>query len=259
MRDYFKKDGSEFLQSIDCWKMSWIILIDNSGSMGPHALDPNSLAIAVKKAIGTTLEEIKKISEERKILSNIRIITFNDTISYAIGNRNHGEYIIEAVNKWQNFELIPDGGTNISDAIYEAGESIRSDRFGRYLDDGFWLSPVLILLTDAMNGIMERAGNSVDYVKHILEGNSIRVSLGLRHPYDKNKDTFASIGSIERPDGSVKIEKPFSFFLDSCDGLSNICKLLSQCLISIALDNDDNHILLDPTDDWDEDDAWRWV
>lgn len=47
--------------------MSWIILVDNSGSIGSHALDPNSLALDVKNAIGDLLEEIKKISGEQEI------------------------------------------------------------------------------------------------------------------------------------------------------------------------------------------------
>ena len=55
MRDYYKADETGFLPCVDLWKMSWIILIDNSGSMGPHALDPNSLAIDVKNAIGTMM------------------------------------------------------------------------------------------------------------------------------------------------------------------------------------------------------------
>lgn len=76
MRDYFKTGKFEFLSSIDYLRMSWIILVDNSGSMGPHALDPNSLALDVKNAIGTMLEEINKVSEEQEILSYIQIIAF---------------------------------------------------------------------------------------------------------------------------------------------------------------------------------------
>lgn len=69
MREYFKTDMDGFLPSITYWKMNWIILIDNSGSMGSHALDPSNLAIDSKNAIGTMLEEINKISEEQDILS----------------------------------------------------------------------------------------------------------------------------------------------------------------------------------------------
>lgn len=88
MRDNYKSD--ELGLCIDYLKMNWIILIDNSGSMGSHALDPNCLAINVKNAISGMLEEIKIISEEQEISSYIRIITFNDAISYAVGNRNGG-------------------------------------------------------------------------------------------------------------------------------------------------------------------------
>ena len=33
MRDYYKEDETGFLPCVDLWKMSWIILIDNSGSI----------------------------------------------------------------------------------------------------------------------------------------------------------------------------------------------------------------------------------
>lgn len=155
MPDFFKKDGAEFFPSIDYLKMSWIILVDNSGSMGPYALDPNSLAINAKNAIGTMLEEIKKISEEQEILSYIRIIVFNDLTFYAVGNRGHGEYITEAVNSWRNVELIPDGGTNVANAIYEVVELIRTGNF-ECLSSGSWLSSVLMLITDGMVNLADR-------------------------------------------------------------------------------------------------------
>lgn len=257
MRDYFKADESGFLPCVDYWKMSWIILVDNSGSTGPHALDPNSLAIDVKNAIGTMLEEINKISEEQKILSYIRIIAFNDLVSYAVGNRSHGEYITEAANMWRRFELIPDGGTNIADAIYEAVESIRTDR-PEYLVGGFWLSHVLMLITDGMVNLADRAENSLKHLKNIRNGQTIRASIGLRHKYSIELDPFASRGNIEHIDGRTDSDKPFSFFVESCDDLPNICKVLSRGFISIALD-DDNYILLDPTENWDEEnDDWWW-
>lgn len=251
MRDYFKSDEFDFLPSIDYWKMNWIILIDNSGSMGAHALDPNSLAINAKNAIDTMLEEIKKISEEKEILSYIRIITFNDAISYAVGNRSHGEYITEAVNSWQSFELIPDGGTNIADALYEAGESIRADR--TYLG-GFWLSHALILITDGMVNLADRVGNSINHIKSIRNCHTIRVSIGLRHEYSVELDPFASRGSVEHLDGRIDKERPFSFFAEQAENLSNVCKYLSWGLALIAADNES--MLLEPMEDWDDD--WWW-
>ena len=191
MREYFKTDMDGFLPAITSWKMNWIILIDNSGSMGSHALDPNSLAIDVKNAIDTMLEEINNISEEREILSYIRILTFNDLVSYAVGNRNHGEYITEAINTWRNFELIPYGGTNIASAIHEAVESIRTDR-REYLGSSSWLSPVLMLITDGMVNLADRVGNSLNDLKNIRKCQMIRVSIGLRHKYSIELDSFAS-------------------------------------------------------------------
>lgn len=256
MRDYFKADASGFLTCVDYWKMSWIILIDNSGSMGPHALDPNSLAIDVKNAIGTMLEEIKMISEEQEILSYIRIITFNDLTSYAVGNRSHGDYITDAVNSWRNFELIPDGGTNIPNAIHEAVESIRTDRPG-CLGGHRWLSPVLMLITDGMVNLADRVEDPLKHLKSMRNGQTIRASIGLRHKYSIELDPFASRGNIEHIDGRTDSDKPFSFFVESCDDLPNICKVLSRGLTSIALD-DNNYILLDPTENWDEEDADWW-
>lgn len=257
MQNHFEADRYGFLPSITYWKMSWIVLIDNSGSMGPHALDPNSLAIDVRNAIDTMLEEIKYISEEREILSYIRIITFNDWVSYAVGNRNQGEYITEAINTWRNIELIPYGGTNIASAIHEAVESIRTDR-SEYLFSSSWLSPVLMLITDGMVNLADRVGDSINNLINIRKGKTIRASIGLRHKYSIELDPFASRGSIEHIDGRTDSDKPFSFFAESCDDLPNICKALSGGLISIALD-DDNYTLLDPTENWDEENEdWGW-
>lgn len=256
MREYFKTDMDGFLPAITYWKMNWIILIDNSGSMGSHALDPNSLAIDVKNAIDTMLEEINNISEEREILSYIRILTFNDLVSYAVGNRNHGEYIIEAINTWRNFELIPYGETNIASAIHEAVESIRTDR-REYLGSSSWLSPVLMLITDGMVNLADRVGNSLNDLKNIRKCQTIRASIGLRHKYSIELDSFASRGNIEHTDGRTDSDKTFSFFVESCDDLPNICKVLSGGLISIALD-DDNYTLLDPTENWDEENDGWW-
>lgn len=256
MLDNYKSD--EFGLCIDYWKMNWIILIDNSGSMGSHGFDPNSLAIDVKNAIGAMLEEIKEISNEQEILSYMRIIAFNDLACYAVGNRSHGEYITEAVNSWRNFELIPDGGTNISNAIYEAVESLRADG-SEYLDDGFWLSPVLILITDGMADLGDRVENSVNHLKSIRKGQTIRASIGLRHEYNSEIDPFASRGSIEYLDGRIEPDRLFSFFAEPRDDLSNICKNLSRGFISIALDDEyPNRTLLNPTDDWDEEDSDWW-
>lgn len=256
MRDYFKADASGFLPCVDYWKMNWIILIDNSGSMGPHALEPNSLAIDVKNAIDTMLEEINYISEEREILSYIRIITFNDLVSYGVGNRNHGEHITEAINTWRNFELIPYGGTNIASAIHEAVESIRTDR-REYLFSNSWLSPVLMLITDGMVNLADKVGNSMNDLINIRKCQTIRASIGLRHKYSIELGPFASRGNIEHTNGRTDSNKPFSFFVESCDDLPNICKVLSWGLTSIALD-DNNYILLDPTENWDEEDADWW-
>lgn len=256
MQNYFKTDESEFLPSIDYWKMSWIILIDNSGSMGPHALDQNSLAIDAKNAIDTMLEEIKKISDEQDILSYIRIIAFNDLPSYAVGNRSHGEDITDAVKSWQNFELIPNGGINISDAIYEVVESIRTDR-PEYLSGGFWLSHVLILITDGMADFADRAGNSINYIKSIRNDHTIRVSIGLRNEYSIEFDSFASRGSVEHLDGRIDEDRPFSFFVEKAEYLSDVCKYLSWGLVKIATDKESS--LLEPMDAWDEeDDDWWW-
>lgn len=257
MRDHFKADMDGFLLSIDYWKMNWIILIDNSGSMGHHALDPNNLAIDAKNAIGTMLEEIKKISEEQEILNYIRIIAFNELISYAVGNRSHGEYITEAENSWRSFELIPNGGTNVADAIYEAGGSILADRPYRYLDGGSWLPNVMILMTDGMVNLADRVGNAVNYIKSIRNGQTIRVSIGLRHEYSIELDPFASRGSIEHLDGRIDEDRPFSFFVEQSENLTNVCKYLSWGLAEIAKDNESP--LLEPMDAWDEeDDDWCW-
>ena len=51
MREYLKTDINGFLPSITYRKMNWIILIDNSGSMGTHAMEPSNLAIYSKNAI----------------------------------------------------------------------------------------------------------------------------------------------------------------------------------------------------------------
>lgn len=147
---------------------------------------------------------------------------------------------------WRNFELVPDGGTNIANAIYEAVESIRTDRFEfEYLSSGSWLSPVLMLITDGMANLADRVGNSINNLKNIRKGKTIRVSIGLRHEYSKDLDPFASRGNIEHIDGRINSDKPFPFFVESGDDLSNVCKVFSRGLISIAL-GDDNYILLDP-------------
>lgn len=246
-------DENEFFPQIDYWKMNWIILVDTSGSMGAHAVDPNSLAVNVKIAIDAMLKEIEIISNEQELLPYIRIITFNDSISYAVGNRSLGEYVTEAMKNWENFDLSPYGGTNFMDAIYEAGESIRCDT-----NRSFMLPPVLLLITDGMNDFAGRAGNSTNFIKRYRDGHTIRVSIGLRHDYNVESDSFASRGCVEHPDGNAEPDKPFSFFTDSYDKLSDICKLLSRGLISIAQNNGD-FTLLDPTDEWEkEDDDWWW-
>ena len=257
MQNHFEADRYGFLPSISYWKLSWIVLIDNSGSMGQHALDPNSIAIDVKNSIDTMLEEINNISEERGILSYIRIITFNDLVSDAVGKRSRGEYITEAINTWRNFELIPYGGTNIASAIHEAMESTRTDRC-EYLGSDSWLSPVLMLIMDGMVNLADRVGNSINNLINIRKGKTIRASIGLRHKYSIELDPFASRGNIEHIDSRTDSDKPFSFFVESCDDLPNICKALSGGLINIALD-DDNYTLLDPTENWDEENEDWWL
>lgn len=255
MQNHFEADRYGFLPFITYWKMSWIVLIDNSGSMRSHALDSNSLAIDVKNAIDTMLEEINYISEEREILSYIRIITFNDLASYAVGDRNHGEYITEAINTWRNFELIPYGGTNIASAIHEAVESIRTDR-SEYLFSSSWLSPVLMLITDGVVNLADKVGNSLNDLKNIRKCQTIRASIGLRHKYSIELDPFASRGNIEHIDGRTDSNKTFSFFVESCNNLPDICKVLSRGLISIVLDDD--YTLLDPTENWNEENDGWW-
>lgn len=112
-------------------------------------------------------------------------------------------------------------------------------------------------MTDAMVNLADRAGNSLKHLKNMRNVQTIRASIGLRHKYSIELDPFASRGNVEHIDGRIDSDKPFSLFVESCDDLPNICKILSRGLISIALDND-NYILLDPTENWEKEDDWKW-
>lgn len=89
MPDYFNPSGEDLLPSIPFWKMSWIFMIDSSGSMKSHAIDTNGLALDVKDAVSRMLKEIETVSGQYYIRLYIRIINFNDSSFYAVGNREH--------------------------------------------------------------------------------------------------------------------------------------------------------------------------
>lgn len=155
---------------------------------------------------------------------------------------------------------MPYGETNTADAFFEAVEVLRAHR--SYLG-GFCLSPALILITDGMTDLADKVGNSVNHLKSIRKGQTIRASIGLRHEYNSELDLFASRGSVEYLGERIESDRLFSFFVESCDDLSTICKNLSRGFISIALEDEYsehfNHTLLNPKDDWDEeDDDWQW-
>lgn len=235
------------------YQLNLIYLVDTSGSMTGEPI--NQLNAAMGEAV-TVAEEA---ANEKEVQLFMRVVEFNSVADWIFGDTENGLGHID----WK--PLTANGGTDTAGAIDKATSVMHR----KYLGERNF-RPVVILITDGLSNDPQRTVEAVARLKSSLKSSTdptkdkiIRIAIGVTGANQDELNNFASIGNIERPDGTVDENVPLVFNVDDVallKGLlrgvtvSSIASSVGGGLVDDKTGNDNGGIVLpDPKqgdDDW---------
>lgn len=245
--------SDEFSSGTTKYQLNLIYLLDTSGSMYGERINQlnSAMAEAVKVAEDAAME--------REVQLFMRVIEFNSTAKWLIGDTNYG---VEHID-WK--DLGANGATDTAGAIELAASVMHRNILG---ERNF--RPVVILITDGESSEPERTVEAIAKLKTSLKSSSnpnkdkiTRIAIGVKEANQAELTSFASIGTIECPDGSFKENAPFVFKVDDVGLLKGLLKGVTVSSIASSVGggvdgNDDDKVVITPTcddkgkDDWAE-------
>lgn len=245
----------EFENSSIRYQLNLIYLLDTSGSMYGEAI--NQLNVAMAEAIQVAEEAAK----EMEIQLLMRVVEFNTAAKWLFGDTRHG---VEHID-WT--PLSANGGTDTAGAI----DLARGVMHREFLGERNY-RPVVILITDGESSDPQRTVEAVASLKASLRSSKdpskdkiTRIAIGVTGANQTELCNFASVGRIEREDGTVDENVPFVFNVDDVQMLKGLLKGVTVSSIASSIgggiggDVDDTPIVTpvyeDPNDgdgDWEE-------
>lgn len=224
-----------------------IFLLDNSYSM------KDSRLMQLNSAMPNVLERMKEIAEDENVNVKIRIISFSDRAKWEVGQIESGEDVEDVI--WE--DLRPLGGTNTSEAIYEACKSLKKTYLGHRA-----LHPVVILVTDGESNEPQKTLEAISELKKKLAGGKdkekvTRIAIGVEEYSEPELNAFASMGHIIHTDGTESNDVPLVFKVDDAEELSRYinCAAVSSMYSSITGDADSG-IVIEEEDSDNDDKGW---
>ena len=195
--DPFKKGTTQY-------QLNLIYLVDTSGSMIGEPI--NQLNAAMSEAV-TVAEEA---ANEKEVQLFMRVVEFNSSADWIFGDTENGLGHIDWVPRSAN------GGTDTAGAIDKATSVMHR----KYLGERNF-RPVVILITDGQSNDPTATVEAVEKLKSSLKSSSdptkdkiIRMAIGVKDANQTELTNFASLGNIERPDGTVDENVPLVFNVD---------------------------------------------
>ena len=165
----------------------------------------------------------------------MRVVEFNSTADWIFGDTENGVGHID----WM--PLTANGGTDTAGAIDKATSVMHR----KYLGERNF-RPVVILITDGQSNDPEETVKAVEKLKSSLKSSSdptkdkiIRIAIGVKDANPTELNNFASIGNIERPDGTVDENVPLVFNVDDVALLKGLLKGVTVSSIASSVGGGD--------------------
>lgn len=246
-------------ECVTCCSHNVIYMLDTSGSMCGEKIEQ------LNKAMKENFVQLEKIADELEVKIVVRVLKFDNTVSWIIGNDEQGVDISEASKQWKDLSAY--GLTNTAEAIEEVLKSLTFERIGT----GSY-RPIIILITDGESNDTNEMKKSTDKLKYVLSRgvdaeSTVRVAIGVK---DFNEDEllyFASKGAVGCVD-ERKYNVPLVFTVNEISQLSLTIQNATKSGIDKSADNEvysdiinrnikpsytDNFIIVDTHDSENED------
>lgn len=243
----------EFEAGTTKYQLNLIYLLDTSGSMYGEPI--NQLNVAMAEAV----QVAEEAAMEKEVQLLMRVVEFNSVAKWLIGDTRQGMEHIDWV------PLNASGGTDTAGAINLA----RSVMHREFLGERNY-RPVVILITDGESNDPKETVKAVEQLKSSLKSSTdvnkdkiTRIAIGVTGANQKELNDFASIGNIEREDGSIDENVPFVFNVDDVGLLKGLLKgvtvssIVSSIGGGVGGDGDDTPVIVSAYEDDEEDGDWE--
>ena len=193
-------------------------LLDVSGSMIDEPI--NQLNVAMSDAVA--IAEEAGIRLEAKVY--MRVIKFESTASWHIGNKDRGETHID----WK--PLVTGGGTDTAGAIKLARSIMTTNILGTTN-----YQPVVILITDGQSNNPSETAKEAAALKKSLKNSAgderiMCISIGVKGAVRSELEAFATVGTIVE-NGVTRENVPFVFEVDDIETLRNLITSVTRSSI----------------------------
>ena len=241
----------EFAAGTTKYQLNLIYLVDTSGSMYGEPI--NQLNVAMAEAV----QVAEEAAMEKEVQLFMRVVEFNSVAKWLIGDTRQGVEHIDWV------PLNANGGTDTAGAI----DLARGVMHREFLGERNY-RPVVILITDGESNDPQRTVEAVAQLKASLKSSTdpnkdkiTRIAIGVTGANQTELINFASVGNIEREDGTVDKDVPFVFNVDDVGLLKGLLKGVTVSSIASSIgggvggDGDDTPVI---TPAFEENDDGDW-
>lgn len=241
----------EFAAVTTKYQLNLIYLVDTSGSMYGEPI--NQLNVAMAEAV----QVAEEAAMEKEVQLFMRVVEFNSVAKWLIGDTRQG---VEHID-WM--PLNANGGTDTAGAI----DLARGVMHREFLGERNY-RPVVILITDGESNDPQRTVEAVAQLKASLKSSTdpnkdkiTRIAIGVTGANQAELINFASVGNIEREDGTVDENVPFVFNVDDVGLLKGLLKGVTVSSIASSIgggvggDGDDTPVI---TPVFEENDDGDW-
>lgn len=241
----------EFAAGTTKYQLNLIYLVDTSGSMYGEPI--NQLNVAMAEAV----QVAEEAAMEMEVQLFMRVVEFNSVAKWLIGDTRRG---VEHID-WM--PLNANGGTDTAGAI----DLARGVMHREFLGERNY-RPIVILITDGESNDSQKTVEAVAKLKASLKSSTdpnkdkiTRIAIGVTGANQTELTNFASIGNIEREDGTIEENVPFVFNVDEVGILKGLLKGVTVSSIASSIgggvggDGDDTPVI---TPKYEEDDGGDW-
>lgn len=215
----------EFEVGTTRYQLNLIYLLDTSGSMAGEAI--NQLNVAMAEAV----QVAEEAAMEKEVQLLMRVVEFNSVARWLIGDTSQG---VEHID-WM--PLSAGGSTDTAGAI----DLARSVMHREFLGERNY-RPVVILVTDGESNDYQKMVEAVDKLKASLRSSTdpnkdkiTRIAIGVTGAKQIELTSFASVGNIEREDGTMDENIPFVFNIDDVHLLKGLLKGVTVSSIASSI------------------------
>lgn len=215
----------EFSAGTTKYQLNLIYLVDTSGSM--HDEPINQLNVAMAEAV----QVAEEAAVEKEVQLLMRVVEFNTVAKWIFGDTRQGVEHIDWI------PLNANGGTDTAGAIDLAREVMHREFLGERN-----YRPVVILITDAESDNRQKTIEAIARLKASLKSSTdpnkdkiTRIAIGVNGADQIQLTDFASVGNIEREDGTVDEKVPFVFNVDDVGLLKGLLKGVTVSSIASSI------------------------